>query len=165
MSLPCFTPFHSHPARGEHEAVSISSTDAFAPSNGCRSLLGAGLFISLINKDFLSTAARTADFPSRGSATAQEAHSGSVWTEAQGAVPSCPGDAQHHREGNSFLRHWRYHFRTLSWFALSFLKWFLFLDSSLLSFTWDTPDSCQLSEGSSELTLMERERNAKNEVQ
>lgn len=48
------------------------SLAAFAPNNGCGSLLAVSLLISLINGVFLSAAPDAADFPGGGSAAAQE---------------------------------------------------------------------------------------------
>lgn len=88
------------------EAGRLSSLEAFAPCNGCGSLLGVSLSVRLINRDFLSAAANAADLPSGGSAAAEEACAGAVRTEAEGMVPSGPGGAQYHRERNPLLRHW-----------------------------------------------------------
>lgn len=79
MSLLSFLSFsHSCSAGEEEEAGIISFLDAFAPSNGCGSLLGVSLFTSLINRGFFSAAANTADFSSGGPATAEEACSEAV---------------------------------------------------------------------------------------
>lgn len=79
---------------------------AFAPSNGCGSLLAVSLLISLINSSFLSAETDAADFPSGGSAAAKEEARGEAdGSEAGGMVSSSPGAAQHHRERNPLLRH------------------------------------------------------------